>query len=100
MKTYKYKAVPEVALEFYRENGMEVKFDPELFNGVLTIHAASEELADHIRSTITDMRMWEKIEASTEECCEQCGATGEGTSAWGGWCHDCDNHLEDPSLAS
>ena len=25
------------------------------------------------------------------ESCGKCEATGEGTSAWGGWCHDCDN---------
>lgn len=23
--------------------------------------------------------------------CQNCEATGEGASAWGGWCHDCDN---------
>lgn len=27
------------------------------------------------------------------ETCELCGAEGEGTSAWGGWCHDCDNQM-------
>ena len=29
------------------------------------------------------------------ETCELCGATGEGTTAWGGWCHDCDNQMSD-----
>lgn len=28
------------------------------------------------------------------ETCENCGITGEGASAWGGYCHDCDNQLE------
>jgi hypothetical protein len=62
MNTYKYKAVPSVALEFYRENGMEVQFDTELFNGVLTIDAPDEETADKIRMTFTDIRMWEKVD--------------------------------------
>lgn len=57
-----YKATREVALEFYKENGMELTFDPELFNGVLTIEAPDEETADKIRMTYTDIRMWEKVE--------------------------------------
>jgi hypothetical protein len=28
---------------------------------------------------------------ATQEACANCEAVGEGTSAWGGWCHDCDN---------
>jgi hypothetical protein len=62
MKIYKYKAISKVALDFYKENGMEVQFNPELFNGVLTIEAPDEQTADRIRGTITDMRMWEKVE--------------------------------------
>lgn len=30
-----------------------------------------------------------------KEVCEMCGIEGEGTTAWGGWCHDCDNQLGD-----
>jgi hypothetical protein len=30
-----------------------------------------------------------------KEVCEMCGIEGEGASAWGGWCHDCDNQLGD-----
>jgi hypothetical protein len=62
MRTYKYKAMPEFALEFYKENGMEVHFDTELFNGVLTIEAPDEETADKIRMTFSDIRMWEKVD--------------------------------------
>ena len=29
------------------------------------------------------------------ETCELCGATGKGTTAWGGWCHDCDNQMSE-----
>lgn len=32
------------------------------------------------------------------ETCELCGATGEGTSAWGGWCHDCDNQMSEAEV--
>ena len=28
---------------------------------------------------------------ATLEQCQNCETTGEGASAWGGWCHDCDN---------
>jgi hypothetical protein len=62
MKTYKYKVNREVALAFYKENGMEVHFDPELFNGMLIVDAPDEETSERIRSTFTDIRMWEKIE--------------------------------------
>jgi hypothetical protein len=62
MKTYKYKAVPSVALATYQDNGMQVQFDTELFNGVLTIDAPDEETADKIRMTFTDIRMWEKVD--------------------------------------
>jgi hypothetical protein len=54
--------MPDFALEYYKENGMEVHFDTELFNGVLTIEAPDEETADKIRMTFSDIRMWEKIE--------------------------------------
>lgn len=26
-----------------------------------------------------------------KQICELCGAVGEDTQEWGGWCHDCDN---------
>ena len=59
MKTFKYKVIQEVALAFYKENGMEVHFDPQLFNGVLIVEAPDEETSERIRSTFTDIRMWE-----------------------------------------
>jgi hypothetical protein len=62
MKTYKYKVDQEIALAFYKENGMEVDFDPELFNGVLIVEAPDEKTSERIRSTFTDIRMWEKID--------------------------------------
>ena len=62
MDIYTYKVIPEVALDFYRENGMELRFDSELLNGLLVIKAPNEETADLIRMTFTDIRMWEKIE--------------------------------------
>jgi type VI protein secretion system component Hcp len=58
---FTYKAIPEVALQFYRENGMQVTFDESLFNGLLVIEAPSEEVADQIRMTYTDIRMWERV---------------------------------------
>ena len=30
----------------------------------------------------------------TMEVCELCGVEGEGATAWGGWCHDCDASME------
>jgi hypothetical protein len=62
MNIYTYRVIREVALDFYKENGMEVHFDTELFNGVLSIEAPDEETADKIRMTFSDIRMWEKIE--------------------------------------
>lgn len=62
MKKFYYKAKPDFALAFYRENGMTVSFDESLFNGLLVIEAEDEETADKIRMTFTDIRMWEKIE--------------------------------------
>jgi hypothetical protein len=62
MKTYKYKVNREVALAFYKENGMEVHFDIELFNGVLIVEAPDAETSERIRSTFTDLRMWEPID--------------------------------------
>lgn len=94
MTIYKYKVDREVALQFYKENGMDVHFDIELFNGLLVVEAPDEETSERIRSTFTDLRMWELVE-ETESACEKCGATGEGATAWGGWCHDCDNQFED-----
>jgi hypothetical protein len=63
MTKYTYKATPELALQFYRENGMAVTFDESLFNGLLIIEAPDEETADKIRMTYTDIRMWEKAES-------------------------------------
>lgn len=57
---FKYYATPELALEFYKENGQEISFDTDLFNATLTIDAPDENTADKIRMTITDIRMWEK----------------------------------------
>ena len=57
---FKYRATPEFALEFYRENGQTVSFDVNLFNATLIIEAPDEDTADKIRMTITDIRMWEK----------------------------------------
>jgi hypothetical protein len=58
MATYRYEVIPEIALQFYKENGMEVRFDPSQLNGVLTIEAPDEETAQWIRETFTDIRMW------------------------------------------
>lgn len=62
MNEYKYRALPETAFAFYRENGMTVTFDESLFNGLLVITAPDEETADKIRMTFTDIRMWEKVD--------------------------------------
>ena len=67
MNIYTYRVIREVALDFYRENGMEVHFDPELFNGVLVVQAPDEETSERIRSTFTDIRMWEKVEDEEDE---------------------------------
>lgn len=61
MNTYTYRIIPEVALEFYRENGMTVTFNEESMNGELIIAAPDEETADSIRKTFTDIRMWIRI---------------------------------------
>jgi hypothetical protein len=61
MNTYKYRIIPEVALDFYRENGMILTFNESLMDGELIITAPDEETADSIRKTFTDIRMWEKI---------------------------------------
>jgi hypothetical protein len=60
MNKYTYRVVPEVALAFYKENGMTLHFDTALLNGVLTIEAVDEATADLIRMTFTDIRMWER----------------------------------------
>lgn len=57
---FKYRATPDFALEFYKENGQAVTFDVDLFNAKLSIEAPDEETADKIRMTITDIRMWQK----------------------------------------
>jgi hypothetical protein len=62
MNKYTYRAVRSSALDTYAENGMTLSFDPELFNGVLTIEAPDEDTADKIRMTFTDIRMWEKVD--------------------------------------
>lgn len=62
MKKFTYKVSPEFALQFYRENGMTVTFDESLFNGLLIIEAPNEEVANKIRMTYTDIRMWERVE--------------------------------------
>jgi hypothetical protein len=62
MNIYKYRVIREVALDFYKENGMDVHFDIELFNGVLIVQAPDEETSERIRSTFTDLRMWERID--------------------------------------
>ena len=61
MNTYKYRIIPEVALEFYRENGMTVTLNEASMNGELIITAPDEETADSIRKTFTDIRMWIRI---------------------------------------
>lgn len=61
MNTYTYRIIPEVALEFYRENGMTVTFNEASMNGELIITAPDEETADSIRKTFTDIRMWIRI---------------------------------------
>ena len=58
---FKYKATPNFALEFYKQNGQEVSFDTDLFNGLLIVEAPDEDTANKIRMTYTDIRMWEKI---------------------------------------
>lgn len=58
---FKYRATPDFALDFYKENGQEISFDINLFNAMLIIEAPDEDTADKIRMTITDIRMWEKI---------------------------------------
>ncbi len=62
MKKFFYKASPDYALKFYQENGMTLTFDEALFNGLLIIEAPNEEVADKIRMTYTDIRMWQKVE--------------------------------------
>jgi hypothetical protein len=62
MNKYRYRAVRTAALATYEDNGMSLTFDPELFNGVLTIEATDEDTADKIRMTFTDIRMWEKVD--------------------------------------
>jgi hypothetical protein len=62
MNTYRYKVVWEAALQLYKENGMDVEFDPKFFNGVLIVEAPDEETADKIRMTFSDIRMWEKVD--------------------------------------
>ena len=61
MKKFTYRALRSESLDTYEENGMELTFDPDLFNGVLTIEAPDEETADKIRMTYTDIRMWERV---------------------------------------
>jgi len=58
MNTYKYTVIPEIALEFYKQNGMEIGFDPSQLNGVLSIEAPDEDTAELMRKTFTDIRMW------------------------------------------
>lgn len=62
MNTYRYTVIPEIALQFYKENGMEAGFDPQKLNGVLSIDAPDEDTAELMRMTFTDIRMWEKVE--------------------------------------
>jgi hypothetical protein len=62
MNTYKYKVIKDIALAVYAEHGMETDFDVEKFNGVLVVEAPDEETSEKIRSTFTDIRMWERIE--------------------------------------
>ena len=62
MKKFTYRVIQDVALDFYKQNGMTFEVDQELFNGLLTIHADTEETADKIRMTYTDIRMWEKVD--------------------------------------
>jgi hypothetical protein len=57
---FQYRATPDFALEFYKENGQTISFDVELFNATLSIEAPDEDTADKIRMTITDIRMWER----------------------------------------
>lgn len=61
MNIYRYRAISSVALQFYEENGMELQFDVDLLNGILSIEAPDEATADQIRMTFTDIRMWEKV---------------------------------------
>jgi hypothetical protein len=58
---FKYQAKPDIALDFYKENGQTVTFDIELFNAILVIEADDEDTADKIRMTVTDIRMWDKV---------------------------------------
>jgi hypothetical protein len=67
MNTYRYKADSEISLDSYKQNGMEVDFDPKVFNGLLIIEAPDEETADKIRMTFTDIRMWEKVEDEEDD---------------------------------
>jgi hypothetical protein len=62
MNIYTYKVIPEVALDFYKQNGMQLSFDAELLNGLLVIQAPDEETADKIRMTFTDIRMWKRVD--------------------------------------
>jgi hypothetical protein len=57
---FRYRATPDFAIEFYKENGQTVSFDVGLFNAILSIEAPDEDTADKIRMTITDIRMWER----------------------------------------
>jgi hypothetical protein len=58
---FEYRATPDFALAFYKENGQTVSFDVDLFNATLKIEAPDEDTADKIRMTITDIRMWERV---------------------------------------
>lgn len=65
MATFKYRAMIAPALDGYKENGMEVTFNEEAFNGLLVIEADDEATADKIRMTYTDIRMWEKVPSTS-----------------------------------
>jgi hypothetical protein len=58
MKEFRYRLLPEAALQAYTENGMPITFDEKLLNGELIIQAEDQETADKFRMTCTDIRMW------------------------------------------
>lgn len=61
MKKFIYRALRDYSLQSYIDHGMSLTFDPDEFNGLLTVEAPDEETADKIRMTYTDIRMWELI---------------------------------------
>lgn len=62
MKRFHYKPIVDVVRESYLENAKEDILDnPEIsYTSMrLLVDAADEEIADKMRKTVTDIRMWQ-----------------------------------------